>query len=45
MTEIKSFRIKTPFDYAQGDGQAERSRSLVLLAKLHGMIIIFENKG
>ncbi len=41
MTEIKSFRIKTPFDY----GQAERSRSLVLLAKLHGMIIIFENKG
>ena len=33
--------IKTPFDFAQGDRQTERSRSLVSLAKPHWSINLY----
>jgi hypothetical protein len=35
--EIKGKIFQIPFDYAQGDCQTERSRSLILLTKRNGI--------
>ncbi len=38
--EFKKFGFQTPFDYAQGDGQTERSRSPLHLTKQHSIVLL-----